>query len=480
MANLANLVRVTSATTGTGTLTLGSAVQGFLTPSQAGMLDGQPYSYAIEATYTAVGDDLIPFDREVGTGTYTASGGTLTRTVLKSTNGNAALNLTGDEQVIITPVAGSNGELLANVDPSAAQMNLVINGAMEVFQDNLASRTTGVATGTTFCCDMFAYVAASTAAVVNLTQATDGPVSPNGLEWCQRVAVTTADTSIAAGDVAYLRTAIEGYQFARMGFGAANATSVSVSFWVKAHRTGTYCVGLTNSARNRTYIQEFTVNSADTWEYKTFTFPGDTSGTWLADNGVGAYITWAIASGSTFQQAAGSWGATASAVATSNQVNGVGATTDVFSITGVWCVPGTNPVPQAISHLHRPFGLELTLCQRYWEKSFDYATGPAQNVDSSFLQGLMVAIQLVTGASGNRSPIAFAYKVKKRTGTPTTTIYNPAAANAQFRNIDTALDCTSSLLFTAGEYGLLASYTSTTGAVVGNRIAGHWTSDARI
>lgn len=102
MAALSNLVRVLSLTTGTGTLTLGSALTGFLNPTQAGMIDGVTYSYAIEADYTTVGDDLVPTSREIGLGVYTASGTTLTRSVINSTNGNALLNLAGDEQVIIT------------------------------------------------------------------------------------------------------------------------------------------------------------------------------------------------------------------------------------------------------------------------------------------------------------------------------------------------------------------------------------------
>lgn len=104
MAALGNIVRVLSATIGTGTLTLGSAVSGFLTFANGGILDGQTVSYAIEADYVTVGDDLVPTSREVGTGVYTASGTTLTRNVLNSTNGNALLSLAGDAQVIITPL----------------------------------------------------------------------------------------------------------------------------------------------------------------------------------------------------------------------------------------------------------------------------------------------------------------------------------------------------------------------------------------
>jgi hypothetical protein len=99
--NLLNLVRQTTATTGTGTVTLGSAVSGFISAASAGAANGASYSYAIEADYVTVGDDSVPSSREVGHGTYTSSGTTLTRTVVNSTNGNALLNLAGDAQVII-------------------------------------------------------------------------------------------------------------------------------------------------------------------------------------------------------------------------------------------------------------------------------------------------------------------------------------------------------------------------------------------
>lgn len=112
MPALLDLVRVTSTTTGTGTITLGSAVQGFLTETQAGAIDQNVYSYAIEGSYVAAGDEQVASARETGVGTYTASSRTLTRTVIKSTNSNALLNLTGDQQVIITDIATAHRELL--------------------------------------------------------------------------------------------------------------------------------------------------------------------------------------------------------------------------------------------------------------------------------------------------------------------------------------------------------------------------------
>jgi hypothetical protein len=112
MAGLANLVRVNCATVGTGTLTLGSAIQGFLTPSQAGMVDATVYDYAIEADYVTLGDDMVATSREVGFGSYDLGSNTLTRNVLKSTNSNALLSLAGDAQVIICYTTNTVREIL--------------------------------------------------------------------------------------------------------------------------------------------------------------------------------------------------------------------------------------------------------------------------------------------------------------------------------------------------------------------------------
>jgi hypothetical protein len=113
MPALANLVRVAVASApGTGTISLGSAFTGFLSPTQAGMIDTVTYDYAIEADYVASGDDLVPTSREVGYGVYTASGSTLTRNVVNSTNSNALLNLGTDAQVIISLTTRSLRELL--------------------------------------------------------------------------------------------------------------------------------------------------------------------------------------------------------------------------------------------------------------------------------------------------------------------------------------------------------------------------------
>jgi hypothetical protein len=466
---LANLVRVTSATAGTGTLTLGSAVQGFLTPTQAGMTDGYVYSYAIEADYVAVGDDMVPTSREVGTGTYASGAGTLTRSVVNSTNSNALLTLAGDEQVIICPITNTF------LETWAASVNLLINGGMEVAQEFGTTSQTGVS-ASRYPIDMWAWDPVG-AGVVTLQQSNF--TTTVAFKKRLRIAVTTADASIAATDKYRVYTWVEGYRSARLNWGAAGAAAISIGFWTGHNRTGTYTGSVTNSAGTRGYTFEYTQNVTDAAEYKTVVIPGDTSGTWLDDSGAGLYISWCNAIGSNFQQAAGSWQTTGSAVfGTSNQVNGMAATTDLFRLWGVSLVMGSVPVSEQMSpYIVPPFDQVLSDCQRFYEKSFHYATAPAQNVGTSTGEFQFPAIQ--AGATAQRSP-TFAFKARKRVSNPTITMYNPAAANGEVRDETASADCSGTNFGGVGEMGWRVTCTGAVGTTIAGALAIHWTADARL
>jgi hypothetical protein len=158
-----------------------------------------------------------------------------------------------------------------------------------------------------------------------------------------------------------MRQQIEGFNAASFGFGQAGTRNITLSFWHKHTKTGTYCVSIRNSAANRSYVAEYTQDITNTWEQATVTIAVDTSGTWLYDAGIGLSLSFALAGGSTFQTTANTWAA-GNFLATANQVNALDNVANDFKIALVQLEPGSVATPFD----HRPYGMELALCQRYY------------------------------------------------------------------------------------------------------------------
>jgi hypothetical protein len=180
--------------------------------------------------------------------------------------------------------------------------------------------------------------------------------------------VNTAQTTLSGTDLAYLFQPIEGYRIARLAWGTANAQPITIGFWSSHHRPGLYSVAVRNTGGVRSYVASYTHNAADTSQYNVVTIPGDTGGTWASDNSFSFSVAFTMASGSTYIAPAVNTWYSANYVAAPGQVNGVGATTDRFRITGVTVIPG-NEAPSAARSpfIMRPYGEELRTCQRYWE-----------------------------------------------------------------------------------------------------------------
>lgn len=295
----------------------------------------------------------------------------------------------------------------------------IINGAMMIDQRN-AGAAINMGSGV-FSVDR--YVAdVNGGAVVSAQRST---VAPTGFTNSLGLTVTTADTSIAAGDYCYLMQSIEGYNVADFGLGTANAATFTLSFWVRSSITGTYSGSFVNSAQNRARTFEYTINSANTWEQKSVTISGDTAGTWLTDNGAGLRVKFALMVGSTYQQATGSWGSTAYATGTSNQVNWVGTNGANFYITGVQLEKGNT----ATSFDYRPYGTELALCQRYFQSNYVYAGGVWSSATTiycgySFPVKMRVAPSTIARVSGGYAD----------TGAGAATV--SALAGSQFGSVD--------------------------------------------
>jgi hypothetical protein len=176
-------------------------------------------------------------------------------------------------------------------------------------------------------------------------------------------ATSSAATSVGASDYYVVTQVVEGSNISDLNWGTASASSVSVSFWVRSSLTGLFGGALTNGNTNYSYAFSYTISAANTWEYKTVTIAGPTSGTWSNDTSSGVGVRFSLGAGSNYSAAAGSWTASnlVSCTGATNVISTSGAT---LYITGVQLEKGT----QATSFDFRSYGTELALCQRYYYK----------------------------------------------------------------------------------------------------------------
>jgi hypothetical protein len=166
---------------------------------------------------------------------------------------------------------------------------------------------------------------------------------------------------LASGDIYTLRQTIEGFNSADFGWGTANAKTVTLSFWVRSSLTGTFG-GALNNEGTRSYPFTYSVSVANTWEYKTITIVGDTSGTWGTTNSHGVRVSWGLGVGTTYSGTAGAWAGSEYFSAT-GAVNVLGTLNATWYVTGVQLEVGSVATPFE----RRPFGTELALCQRYFQ-----------------------------------------------------------------------------------------------------------------
>jgi len=234
--------------------------------------------------------------------------------------------------------------------------NRIINGAMVIDQRNAGASVTP--TAGVYTLDRW-YADVSASSKYSLQRNAGSVTPPAG--FTNYLGVTSlAATSLAASDYYYLFQGIEGFNVADLGWGAAGAQTVTLSFWVRSSLTGTFGGSLKNGSNNRSYPFTYTISAANTWEYETITIPGDTSGTWLTTNGMGIGVHFGLGVGSTYSGTAGTW-------AGSNFLSATGATSVVgtngatFYITGVQLERGTSATPFE----YRDYGSELLMCYRY-------------------------------------------------------------------------------------------------------------------
>ena len=239
--------------------------------------------------------------------------------------------------------------------------NRIINGAMVIDQRNAGVSVTPT-TNITYVLDRWVTFL-SQSSKFSVQQNAGSVTPPEGFTNYLGVTSLSAYT-VGAAEVFGISQHIEGYNMADLSWGTANAKTITISFWVRSSLgPGTFGGAIKNNAETRAYPFNYSISASNTWEYKTITIPGDTTGTWLTTNGLGMKVVFGLGVGSTTSGTAGAWAAGNLFSATS-AVSVVGTNTATFYITGVQL----EKAPQATAFDYRPYGTELALCQRYYWK----------------------------------------------------------------------------------------------------------------
>jgi hypothetical protein len=233
--------------------------------------------------------------------------------------------------------------------------NKIINGAMVLDQRNAGASVTP--TNGQYTLDRWA-ADVSQASKFTVIQSSTAPAG-----FSNSLLVTSSSAyTVGTNDYFALHQFVEGFNTADFSFGTASASSITLSFWVRSSLTGTFGVGLRGASNTRSYTATYTINSANTWEYETITIPGDTSGTWLTNNGVGIGLFFSLGIGSANSIAAGSW-QSVNATSPTGAGSVVGTNGATWQISGVQLEAGTTASPFE----YRQYGTELQLCQRYYQ-----------------------------------------------------------------------------------------------------------------
>jgi len=234
--------------------------------------------------------------------------------------------------------------------------NRIINGAMVLDQRNAGAAVTAI---NVYTLDRYK-LQGTQSSKINAQQNAGAVTPPAGFTYYLG-ATSQSAFSVAATDYFRIFQPIEGFNTADFAWGTASASSVTLSFWVRSSLTGTHGGSFSNNDNNRYYVYSYTISSANTWEYKTITVAGDTSGTWKTDNNIGIQLGFNYGTGTTYSGTAGSWGST-QLLAPTGAVSVVGTSGATFYITGVQLEAGTTASPFE----YRQYGTELALCQRYY------------------------------------------------------------------------------------------------------------------
>jgi hypothetical protein len=300
--------------------------------------------------------------------------------------------------------------ILADSTQTYGMKNRIINGDMRIDQRNAGAQLSNT-TSSQYNIDRWHTFNTQNGKFT--VQQNAGSVTPPA-GFTNYLGITSNAYTMGSGDFFGVAQIIEGYNFADLNWGSANAKTVTVSFWVRSSLTGTFSTGFQNAGgifTNYTY----TINSANTWEYKTITVVPPTTGTWNTTNGTALQLYWSLGGGSTYVGGTvGTWASTTPFyIQPAGCTNIIGTNGTTFYITGVQLEVGAT----ATQFDRRSFGTELSLCQRYFQSSFPLGTAPANGVASC---GFQSSVTAYTTTDGWTAWTPFLVKMR---ATPTIVLY---------------------------------------------------------
>jgi hypothetical protein len=294
--------------------------------------------------------------------------------------------------------------------------NRIINGDMRIDQRNAGASVTINSAAYTFAVDRWSGYGESADGVFTLQRST---TAPTGFTNSLLATVTTADASIGANQLYIVEQFIEGFNVADLNFGTANAKTITISFWVRSSVTGTFSGSIADTNYTRSYPFTYTISSANTFEYKTVTIAGDTTGTWNTDNGIGMRLYFDLGSGSSTKGTAGAWtgSGTVGATGSTNLITTSAAT---WYITGVQLEQNTSATPFE----RRLYNQELANCQRYFYAIYnsENATGDGGVIGWGFSN------------TGNIGAVFNKFPVSMRTSPSLITIASASALEVAYYN----------------------------------------------
>jgi hypothetical protein len=357
----------------------------------------------------------------------------------------------------------------ASTGVSQGFKNRIINGAMVIDQRNAGASFATNTGAERYTLDRWqAYYAAQNKYTVQQNAGSVTP--PAGFRNYLGVTSSSAYT-VGASEEFSINQYVEGFNWADLDWGSANAKTVTLSFWVRSSLTGTFGGAFRNYAGNRSYTYSYTISAANTWEYKTITIPGDTGGTWAGATNSGAVIIGlALGVGSSNSTAAGTWtaGNFQSVPGATSVVGTNGAT---FYITGVQLEVGST----ATSFDYRPYGTELVLCQRYYEKSY--------NTDVALATSTSVGVVGATGVQGatTGSEISAAgfFRVTKRV-TPTMSYFDTVGNSGKCTRVQQGVAITTNSSLADNSIGANQFSAFSANGATASSIIYHFTASAEL